>query len=537
MMEDRVLISTHDRARAGQLRDGFKSAGYSTDLVTPAEELTTDDGAVLLVLTGGLTEGGGDLAKQARQVLDVPVFAIASAAELAPALRPGFDEVFPATSHVDDVVLLGSRLIERGRLQALTGIIGETDAIRQVMERVVQIAPVASTVLVTGESGTGKELVARGIHLLSPRRHKPFIAVNVAALPDTLLESELFGHEKGAFTGAIDARRGLFELSDGGTTFLDEIGDMPLSTQTKLLRVLEQREFHRVGGEKSIKVDVRIVAATNQDLRQLIAIGEFRRDLFFRLNVLGIELPPLRDRRDDIPLLVRSYVREVSERHDRDFPGISSEAMEMLTAYSWPGNVRELRNLVESMVVLAPGRIIRPEDIPDEVRRGRGPSLLPAPIPRVTGNREGAGDLRPELEFVFRTLVDLRVDMDDLRREFDVYRRGEGIALPGEAVVGHVGPALSPRRGIEIGAYSPGADSSGFDDAVIAAEPSPPSVSSPDSDDVVVFRPGVTMEDLERQAIAAALSSVNGNRRRAAELLDIGERTLYRKISKYELDD
>jgi DNA-binding NtrC family response regulator len=227
----------------------------------------------------------------------------------------------------------------------------------------------------------------------------------------------------------------------------------------------------------------------------------------------------------------------VSERHDRDFPGISSEAMEMLTAYSWPGNVRELRNLVESMVVLAPGRIIRPEDIPDEVRLVRGPSLLPAPIPRVTGNREGAGDLRPELEFVFRTLVDLRVDMDDLRREFDVYRRGEGITLPGEAVVGAVGQELPSGRGIEIGAYSPGVDSGGFDDVDISADLAPPSVASPDSDDVVVFRPGMTMEDLERQAIGAALASVNGNRRRAAELLDIGERTLYRKISKYELDD
>ena len=199
---------------------------------------------------------------------------------------------------------MGRTAIERRRLQHLTGIVGETDAIREALERVVQIAPVAATVLVTGESGTGKELVARGIHALSPRRHKPFIAVNVAALSETLLESELFGHEKGAFTGAIDARRGLFELADGGTIFLDEIGEMPLATQTKLLRVLEQREFHRVGGEKTIRVDVRIVAATNQDLRQLVAIGEFRRDLYFRLNVLHIDLPALRERRDDIPLLV-----------------------------------------------------------------------------------------------------------------------------------------------------------------------------------------------------------------------------------------
>ncbi len=557
MTDDRVLISTHDLRRAGRLRDGFKSAGYSTDLVTPDEELINDDGAVLLVLTGGLDEGGGGLAKQAARTLGIPVFAIADHAELAPALRPGFDEVFPNTAHVDEVVLVGSRLIERARLQALTGIVGETDAIRQVLERVVQIAPVASTVLVTGESGTGKELVARGIHALSPRRHKPFIAVNVAALSDALLESELFGHEKGAFTGAIDARKGLFALADGGTIFLDEIGDMPLHMQTKLLRVLEQREFRRVGGEKNIKVDVRIVAATNQDLRQLIAIGEFRRDLFFRLNVLGIELPALRDRRDDIPLLIRSFVREVSEGHDRSFPGISADAMEMLTAYTWPGNVRELRNLVESMVVLAHGRIIRPEDIPDEIREGRGSSLLPARIPRPTGESGDTPDIRPELEFVFRTLLDLRVDMDDLRRDFDVYRRGEGGSLLGTPLLGGVGPAMqSPETGgfgsadpgvggtelggagIEVGAYRPASHSTDYDDVVVfGVGAGPHKASTLDSEDVVVFRPGMTMEELERQAIAAALSSVNGNRRKAAELLGIGERTLYRKISRYERDD
>jgi DNA-binding NtrC family response regulator len=530
--DDRVLISTHDLPMAGRLREGFSAAGYSTDLVTPDEDLSQDDGAVLLVLTSDAQAGGGRLASQARDRLQVPVFVITTDVSLSPALRPGFDEVFPSGTAVDDIVLLGSRQIERARLQRLTGIVGETDEMRLVLERVVQIAPVISTVLVTGESGTGKELVARGIHLLSPRRHKPFIAVNVAALSDTLLESELFGHEKGAFTGAIDARRGLFELSHGGTIFLDEIGEMPLTTQTKLLRVLEQREFHRVGGEKSIKVDVRIVAATNQDLRQLVAIGEFRRDLYFRLNVLGIQLPALRERRDDVPLLVEAFVEEVSVTHDRDFPGISAEAMELLINYSWPGNVRELRNLVESMVVLAPGRMIRPEDIPEEVRAGRGASLLPAPIPRVNpGGGASSGDLRPEIEFVFRTLVDLRVDMDDLRREFDVYRRGQGVPLLGEAFLGSVAVEATRSGGIEIGAFSPRADPK-VEDALLA--PAPLAVAS---EEIVVFRPGMTMVDMERQAIVAALASVNGNRRKAAELLGIGERTLYRKISKYELEE
>jgi DNA-binding NtrC family response regulator len=531
MSHELVLISTHDLKRAGALREGFGTAGYATDLVTPDEELSTDSDAVLLVLTGGIQEGGDGLARQARDVLHVPVFAISDGDTLPAALRPGFAEVFPASASVQEIVVVGRRLIERKRLRAITGILGETDAMHQVLERVVQIAPASSTVLVTGESGTGKELVARGIHALSPRRHQPFIAVNVAALSETLLESELFGHEKGAFTGAIDARRGLFQLADDGTIFLDEIGEMPLATQTKLLRVLEQREFHRVGGEVPIKVDVRIVAATNQDLRQLVAIGEFRRDLYFRLNVLSIDLPPLRERRADIPLLVEAFVEEVSEANDRTFPGISREAMEVLTAYTWPGNIRELRNLVESMVVLAPGRMIRPEDIPEEVRQGRGSSLLPAQVPRVAV-RAGEGtkrSFRPELEFIFRTLVELRVDMDDLRREFEAYKSGVPLELMAEAIVGRVGEPES--RGIEIGAYSPS--------SLRPDEPRTEAIEGPletQEPGVVVFEPGMTIEEMERRAINAALDEVDGNRRKAAELLGIGERTLYRKIAKYGLE-
>jgi transcriptional regulator with PAS, ATPase and Fis domain len=527
-MADRILISTHDLPSAGALRDAFEDAGYVTDLVTPGERLSPDPAAALLVLTGVGKGVGGDLARQAHDTLGIPVFAISSGESLPPAQRPGFDEVFERSASVADVVLLARRTLERRRLREFTGIVGETDAIHQVLERVLQIAPVASTVLIMGESGTGKELVARGIHALSPRRHEPFIAVNVAALSETLLESELFGHEKGAFTGAIDARRGLFELANDGTIFLDEIGEMPLATQTKLLRVLEQREFHRVGGEKPIKVDVRIIAATNEDLRQLVAIGEFRRDLYFRLNVLNIELPPLRERRDDIPLLVHAFVRDVSERHDRAFPGISPEAMEILKQYSWPGNVRELRNLVESMVVLAPGRVIRPEDIPDDVRRGRGASLLPAPIIRETGGEKHAPTLRPELEFVFRTLVELRVDMDELRRDFEAYRRDASVELAGDTVLGRLRDGALTAGPIDVAS-----DASEESEMVEPLSVEPRAAEEPG---VVVFRPGLTIEEMEQRAIQAALSEVHGNRRKAAELLGIGERTLYRKISKYELD-
>jgi len=540
--DDVVLLSTHDLERAGALRDAFTRAGYGTDLVTPSEEVQTK-GAVLLVLTGGTEDGGGALARQARERLRIPVFAIAAGEHLPPALRPGFDEVFTASTTAADIAAVGRTAIERRRLQRITGIVGETDAMREVLEWVVQIAPVSATVLVTGESGTGKELVARGIHALSPRRHKPFIAVNVAALSETLLESELFGHEKGAFTGAIDSRRGLFELADGGTIFLDEIGEMPLATQTKLLRVLEQREFHRVGGEKALRVDVRIVAATNQDLRQLVAIGEFRRDLYFRINVLHITLPALRERREDIPLLVEEFVRDASERHDRRFAGISAEAMEILRDYAWPGNVRELRNLVESMVVLAHGRTIGANDIPSEVRSGRGRSMLPAPIPRAVPPALAQGrDLRPELEFVFRTLVDLRVDMDDLRREFEAYRRETALVVPERAWVRPAEWEL-PAHAVELsdGSVDAGGAHGEADERTDGAPPrAAADATSPeparDANGEVVFRPGMTMDDLEREAIRSALEAVGGNRRKAAEMLDIGERTLYRKISKYGLD-
>ncbi len=536
MTDDVVLLSTHDLKRAGELRAGFAAAGYGTDLVTPGEDVAGRDGVVLLVLTGGLADRGGALADQARGALNVPVLGISEDDTLLPALRPGFDEVFGRATSSDDVVLVGRTVIERRRLQRITGIVGETEAMHEVLERVVQIAPVDATVLVTGESGTGKELVARGLHALSPRRHKPFIPVNVAALSETLLESELFGHEKGAFTGAIDARRGLFELAHSGTIFLDEIGEMPLATQTKLLRVLEQREFHRVGGERMIRVDVRIVAATNQDLRQLVAIGEFRRDLYYRLNVLRIALPPLRERRDDIPLLVQEFVQEASGRHDRAFVGITPEAIEILKDYAWPGNVRELRNLVESMVVLSPGRLIRPGDIPDEVRAGRGRSLLPAPIVRPQGGALERRDLRPELEFVFRTLVDLRLDVDDLRRAFEAYRREVPVAATGGffARSGARDVEVLPVEGVALGRASGevGDGSVGSPGAPGPALEAP----RPANDGVVVFRLGMTMEDVEREAIVAALRSVAGNRRKAAEMLRIGERTLYRKIAKYGLD-
>ena len=536
-MKGTVLISTHHLKTAGALRAEFRGEGYGVELVTSNEDISTMENPALLLLTGE-PQAAERLASQAGE-LRIPTYAIFSRQdrEWRKSVREfALEEAFFHPVDPEEVLLLGRTLIERRHLQEVTGIVGETDAMREALERVVQIAPVASTVLVTGESGTGKELVARGIHALSPRRHKPFIAVNVAALSETLLESELFGHEKGAFTGAIDSRRGFFELAHRGTIFLDEIGEMPLATQTKLLRVLEQREFLRVGGERPIKVDVRIVAATNQPIRQLVAREEFRKDLYYRLNVLHIELPPLRGRREDIPLLVEAFVREIGERNDRHFAGISEEAMEILMAYRWPGNVRELRNLIESMVVLSPGRMIGPEDIPSEVRAPeRMGTMLPVPIPpHPLPAREGEDrSFRPELEFIFRTLMELRVDMDDLRRQFEAYKgdvrhardlrtatpllRDDGYEIE---VVPSEGEGEAPPMGVATAA---------------GGEEGAEGTRGDQEGGIVVYRPGMTMEEIEREAIAAALAQSGGNRKKAADLLGIGERTLYRKIRRFKL--
>ena len=257
------------------------------------------------------------------------------------------------------------------RLQAQINVdhnmVGESRSMRDVYRRIGRVAPTDSTVLIRGESGTGKELVARAIHRNSPRAEKPFVAINCAAITETLLESELFGHEKGAFTGAVAQKKGKIETAEGGTLFLDEIGEMSLALQAKLLRALQDREFERVGGTRRIKVDFRLVAATNRDLEVAIDMGAFRRDLYYRLNVVAVTMPPLRERRDDIPLLASWFVRRHGATAKRPVSGLSAEAVACLTAYDWPGNVRELENAIEHAVVLGTAVLILPDDLPDAI--------------------------------------------------------------------------------------------------------------------------------------------------------------------------
>lgn len=262
----------------------------------------------------------------------------------------------------------------RQAVQKKSEIIGQSPEIKQLREQIRIVAPTNGWVLITGENGTGKELVAQAIHRLSQRSSKPFVEVNCAAIPEELIESELFGHEKGAFTGALTKRRGKFDLANEGTIFLDEIADMSLKTQAKILRILQEQKFERVGGSELIFVDVRVIAATNRDLKEEIQKGRFREDLYYRLNVIPLTVPPLRERKSDIPILVDHFIREFCIEYHKELKRMSPEALELLTQYNWPGNVRELKNVVERMVIMVPGTTIEAKDVPPPIREQPKPT-------------------------------------------------------------------------------------------------------------------------------------------------------------------
>src|SRR5256884_97899 len=506
-MPDRVLITTDDLEQAVRINAALEQARFDTAMVSSLDDVRPavrgrQPPPDAIILTGGLHESTAQRLLAAAHEHAVSTLGLVEATDDDPArigTELGLTAWLVKPTDPLEVTATVRRLIERRRLQQRTGILGESAAIQEVLVKIEQMAPVTSTVLIEGESGTGKELVARGIHDLSPRRGKAFIAVNCAALPETLLESELFGHEKGAFTGAAERRLGRFELANGGTILLDEIGEMPASTQVKLLRVLEDRSFFRVGGTQPIRVDVRVISASDQPLKEAVSRGTFRDDLFYRLNVLSVYLPPLRERRSDIPLLVRTFIAEFAKQHDRNFHGITPDAMQILVDADWPGNVRQLKNLIESMVVLAPEGEIRASDIPRDIRERT--RALPVRIAPPSPAREVAGQ---ELEFIFRTLVELKMQLEDLR--------GRIQERPSERV-----------EVIEVGGGSR------------LPEPDPLE-ATPEPDQPVIYKPGMSMSDVERAAIDAALRETHGNRRKAAETLGIGERTLYRKLKEYAID-
>jgi DNA-binding NtrC family response regulator len=271
------------------------------------------------------------------------------------------DKIVERLETMREVKALRRQLRESGTFGSM---IGNSPEMRKIYQVIEQAAPTGASVLITGESGTGKELVAQTLHQLSPRANFPFVAINCAAIPETLLESEIFGHEKGAFTGAAERRQGCFELADRGTLFLDEIGEMTPTTQVKLLRVLQEQKFRRVGGRTEQSVDVRVLAATNIDPVEAVHAGKLREDLFYRLNVFAMRLPPLRERKEDLPLLVQSFINEFNARNQRSIAGVDQQAMRMLEQYGWPGNVRELRNVIERATIIAPGPFIEPKHLP-----------------------------------------------------------------------------------------------------------------------------------------------------------------------------
>ena len=384
------------------------------------------------------------------------------------------------------------------RVRRDSGIIGTSEGIEQVLEMIVQVAPVDISVLITGESGTGKEMVAKAIHKQSRRSSKALVTVNCGAIPEGIIESELFGHKKGAFTGAAEDRKGYFEEADNGTVFLDEIGEMPVETQVKLLRVLESGEFMRVGDAKTRKVDVRMIAATNKNLAEESDKGRFRRDLYYRLRTVTIDVPPLRQRLEDIDILTERFALLFSRSNDIVFRGFSSDAIRVMKQYDWPGNIRELRNFVESVILLEKGNKISSEMVLKHLEPivGGTSSNLPVPVDKSSG--------QAERELILQQLLFLRQDMREIKGLFSggqIDRSGEvgyidsGGGLNFRDLEGDVGNLI---KSAAIGDMS--------------------------------------VKDLEAELISRTLKKFNNNRRKTARALGISERTLYRKINDYGLE-
>jgi DNA-binding NtrC family response regulator len=423
-------------------------------------------------------------APQADILVGLPVEDLYRQQEL---LDCGADEVFELPLKPEEFHLKVSKLLKEKNFLKSCGLVGKSIQLKQIAESALQVAPTSITVLVTGESGTGKELVARAIHANSKRRDKPFVAANVGALAEGILESELFGHEKGAFTGAVSRRQGLFETANNGTIFLDEIAEFKPSTQVKLLRVLEERSFMRVGGSSDIKVDVRVIAATNQNLEQKVKDGTFRSDLYFRLAVVKIDVPPLRERPKDVPILVHSFIQKLNEKSKRKISGVSDEALQLLMNYHWPGNVRELRNFLESMSALAPDRRIEAPDVKRYVEKQEQANRQ---LPVVTGKSVETA----EHELIIQAILSLRSEIINLREvlvDRGHLRPEQRIEPEGSSWVGHQGVTQIPTD--------------------------------------------LNVDEMEKELIQRALEYTKGNRKKAAQLLGIGERTLYRKLDKYKL--
>ncbi len=379
-------------------------------------------------------------------------------------------------------------LLEPEIFQQQHGIIGESLEMKEIIHVIQQVAQTDITVLITGESGVGKEVIAQAIHASSRRAKKPMVTVNCGAIPEGIIESELFGHEKGSFTGAHETRKGYFEIADGGTIFLDEIGELPLGVQVKFLRVLENGQFNRVGSSVARNVDVRVIAATNKDLEHEVRTKNFRPDLFFRLRSVNVRIPPLRDRREDIPLFVEKFAKEFSEKNGISFLGFTGDAMEVFEEYYWPGNVRELRNVMESMLVIENGKKLSGDDVRKYLKGYQAPEgerNLPVYVAKQNEFSER--------ELIYRALVDLKSDVVQLK----------------DMIVNAVRSTEEIRT-----------QTTNLQNSVL-----PHSFNDTSED--------ISLKEMERRWIIGTIQKYGNNRRTAAQALQISERTLYRKLKEY----
>lgn len=406
------------------------------------------------------------------------------------------------------------------------GIIGNAPGLNRAIDIAVQVANTDLSVLITGESGVGKENFPQIIHQFSGRKHKQYIAVNCGAIPEGTIDSELFGHEKGAFTGAISERKGYFGEADGGTIFLDEVGELPLSTQARLLRVLESGEFIRVGSSKVEKTNVRIVAATNVNLPQAISEGRFREDLYYRLNTVPIKIPPLRERGDDVLLLFRKFASDFAEKYRMPSIRLTEDAQEILKNYRWPGNVRQLKNITEQISIIETNR-----DINSEILSSYLPKQEDSPIlPVLFGAKQEGKTFNSEREILYQVLWDMRRDMEELKRAMNdimKHKTGENMSnvtpdVPAYYQPAHVQSVIQPAQQTVSPIHINTDVHHGHDEVYDEPEE--------------YVEPTLSLEEMEKEVIRKALEKNHGKRKAAASELNISERTLYRKIKEYGID-
>ena len=406
------------------------------------------------------------------------------------------------------------------------GIIGASPLLDRAIDKAMQVAATDISVLVTGESGVGKEVIPKVIHQLSARKHNPYIAVNCGAIPEGTIDSELFGHEKGAFTGATNARKGYFEVADSGTIFLDEVGELPLSTQVRLLRVLETGEFIKVGSSKIQKTDVRIVAATNVNIEEAVHEGKFREDLYYRLNTVEIKIPALRKRKEDIHLIFRKFASDFADKYHMPPVRLSNDAVELLNGYQWPGNIRQLRNLAEQLSVIEKERLVSAETLLSYL-----PQVADTKMPVLyKQNKEESSDFSSEREILYKILFDMKQDLNDVKKlTLELIKNG----APGTQFR-EENAQLINKIYEDVESHTP------HERPLQLPEPDSPAIAEPitTSD---MEEPGqlieapLSLQDKEIEMIRKSLERNNGKRKKAARELGISERTLYRKIKQYKL--